>query len=172
MCPFWTTGPPHDLQITEVRSDSMVLIWKPPVYQGRDPVNGFYIDIKEADAPEEAWRGVNNKATDKTFIKVRHHQTEKLVSERFSHTLLQQLLCNPITLLSFRRLRMWRKQRRMCSVCELRIKLVLEKPQLWRSRSQLWPNQVREEQKPVLVAHKLITSCCNTSDCGFQALGR
>lgn len=70
MCLFWTTGPPHDLQITEVRSDSLVLLWKQPVYQGRDPVNGFYVDIKEADAPEEAWRGVNNKATDKTFIKV------------------------------------------------------------------------------------------------------
>lgn len=74
MCLLWTAGPPHDLQITEVRSDSLVLIWKPPVYQGRDPVNGFYIDIKEADAPEEAWRGVNNKATDKTFIKVCRHQ--------------------------------------------------------------------------------------------------
>lgn len=40
------------------------------MYQGRDPVNGFYIDIKEAEAPHEAWRGVNNKATEKTFIKV------------------------------------------------------------------------------------------------------
>lgn len=47
-----------------------MLLWKPPVYQGRDPVNGFYIDIKEADAPEEAWRGVNTKANEKTFIKV------------------------------------------------------------------------------------------------------
>lgn len=79
MCLLWTAGPPHDLQITEVRSDSLVLTWKPPVYQGRDPVNGFYVDIKEADAPEEAWRGVNNKATDKTFIKVcRHQRTSSL----------------------------------------------------------------------------------------------
>lgn len=66
----WTTGPPHDLQIREVRNDSLVLLWKPPVYQGRDPVNGFYIDIKEAEAPEEAWRGVNTKATEKTYLKV------------------------------------------------------------------------------------------------------
>lgn len=64
-------GPPHDLQIREVRSDSLVLLWKPPVYQGRDPVNGFYVDIKEAEAPEEAWRGVNTKATEKSFFKVR-----------------------------------------------------------------------------------------------------
>lgn len=68
--PFFTTGPPHDLQIRDVRSDSLVLLWKPPVYQGRNPVNGYYMDIKEADAPEEAWRGVNTKATEKTYIKV------------------------------------------------------------------------------------------------------
>lgn len=55
----------------------MVLLWKPPVYQGRDPVNGFYVDMKEADAPEEEWRGVNNKATEKTFLKVSHRGTSK-----------------------------------------------------------------------------------------------
>ncbi|XP_031148640.1 M-protein, striated muscle isoform X3 [Sander lucioperca] len=75
LCEEWTIavpGPPHDLQVREVRNDSLVLLWKPPVYQGRDPVNGFYIDIKEADAPEEVWRGVNNKATEKTFIKIKN----------------------------------------------------------------------------------------------------
>ncbi|KAK2859600.1 hypothetical protein Q5P01_004220 [Channa striata] len=72
LCEEWTIavpGPPHDLQLRDVRSDSVVLLWKPPVYQGRNPVNGYYIDIKEADAPEEAWRGVNNNATEKTFFK-------------------------------------------------------------------------------------------------------
>ncbi|XP_073344175.1 myomesin-1 [Pagrus major] len=75
LCEEWTIavpGPPYDLQIREVRSDSLVLLWKPPVYQGRDPVNGFYIDIKEAEAPEEAWRGVNTKATEKTYIKIKN----------------------------------------------------------------------------------------------------
>uniref|UniRef100_A0A8D3B5S7 Myomesin-1 n=1 Tax=Scophthalmus maximus TaxID=52904 RepID=A0A8D3B5S7_SCOMX len=72
LCEEWTIavpGPPHDLQVREVRNDSLVLIWKPPVYQGRDLVNGFYIDFKEADAPEEAWRGVNNKAEEKAYLK-------------------------------------------------------------------------------------------------------
>ncbi|XP_029698286.1 M-protein, striated muscle isoform X3 [Takifugu rubripes] len=75
LCEEWTIavpGPPHDLQIREVRSDSLVLLWKPPVYQGRDPINGFYVDMKEADAPEEAWRGVNNKATEKMFLKIKN----------------------------------------------------------------------------------------------------
>ena len=40
------------------------------MYQGRDEVNGFYIDIKEAEAPLEAWRGVNEKATNKKYMKV------------------------------------------------------------------------------------------------------
>lgn len=51
----------------------MVLLWKAPVYQGRDPVNGFYVDMKEADAPHEAWRGINSKATEKIFMKVLHY---------------------------------------------------------------------------------------------------
>ncbi|KAM9332098.1 myomesin-1 isoform 1-T1 [Pholidichthys leucotaenia] len=75
LCEEWTIavpGPPHDLQIREVRSDSLVLLWKPPVYQGRDPVNGYYVDIKEAEAPEEEWRGVNNAATEKLFIKIKN----------------------------------------------------------------------------------------------------
>lgn len=76
---FRTIGPPHDLQVREVRNDSLVLIWKPPVYQGRDLVNGFYIDFKEADAPEEAWRGVNNKAEEKAYLKV------DIIWSRFYH---------------------------------------------------------------------------------------
>ncbi|KAF3703699.1 Myomesin-1 Myomesin family member 1 Skelemin [Channa argus] len=75
LCEEWTIavpGPPHDLQLRDVRSDSVVLLWKPPIYQGRNPVNGYYVDIKEADSPEEAWRGVNNNATEKTFIKIKN----------------------------------------------------------------------------------------------------
>jgi len=75
LCEEWTIavpGPPHDLQVREVRADSVALLWKPPVYQGRDPVNGFYIDIKEAEAPFEAWRGVNEKATENNFLKVKN----------------------------------------------------------------------------------------------------
>ncbi|XP_041718013.2 M-protein, striated muscle isoform X1 [Coregonus clupeaformis] len=74
VCEEWTIavpGPPHDLQVTEVRANTLVLLYKPPVYQGRDPVNGFYIDIKEADAEEEAWRGVNEKAVSTNYMKIK-----------------------------------------------------------------------------------------------------
>uniref|UniRef100_A0A8C7G8D8 Myomesin 1 n=1 Tax=Oncorhynchus kisutch TaxID=8019 RepID=A0A8C7G8D8_ONCKI len=73
ICEEWTIavpGPPHDLQVTEVRANTLVLLFKPPVYQGRDPVNGFYVDIKEADAEEEAWRGVNEKAISTNYMKI------------------------------------------------------------------------------------------------------
>ncbi|XP_066435702.1 myomesin-1 [Eleutherodactylus coqui] len=72
-CEEWTIavpGPPHELAITEVRSNSMVLLWRTPVYSGRTPVTGFYVDIKKADDPEEAWRGVNEKPIPNTYIKV------------------------------------------------------------------------------------------------------
>ncbi|XP_044150699.1 myomesin-1 isoform X2 [Bufo gargarizans] len=72
-CEEWTIavpGPPHELNITEVRGNSMVLLWKTPVYTGRSPVTGFYVDIKEADAQEETWRGVNEKPTSNTYIKI------------------------------------------------------------------------------------------------------
>ncbi|XP_073487525.1 myomesin-1 isoform X2 [Aquarana catesbeiana] len=74
-CEEWTIavpGPPHELNLTEVRSSSLVLLWKTPVYTGRTPVTGFYVDIKEADAPEENWRSVNEQPIPNTYIKVQN----------------------------------------------------------------------------------------------------
>uniref|UniRef100_A0A8C2FAI1 Myomesin 1b n=1 Tax=Cyprinus carpio TaxID=7962 RepID=A0A8C2FAI1_CYPCA len=98
-CEEWTIavpGPPHDLQVQEVRKDSLVLLWKPPVYQGRDAVNGYYIDIKEADADFEMWRGVNEKATHKTFMTVCMKEQNKHVIFTVDLTTLnkiQQAIC-------------------------------------------------------------------------------
>ncbi|XP_063779614.1 myomesin-1 isoform X1 [Pseudophryne corroboree] len=80
-CEEWTIavpGPPHELTVTEVRSSSMVLLWKSPVYTGRSPVTGFYVDVKEADAPEEAWKGVNKKPTANTYLKIQDLNNEVL----------------------------------------------------------------------------------------------
>ncbi|XP_058878507.1 myomesin-1-like isoform X1 [Acipenser ruthenus] len=74
-CEEWTIavpGPPYDLRCTEVRKDSLVLLWNPPVYSGRSEVNGFYLDIKEAEADESQWRSVNEKATQKKYMKIKH----------------------------------------------------------------------------------------------------
>uniref|UniRef100_A0A8D0GZ81 Myomesin 1 n=1 Tax=Sphenodon punctatus TaxID=8508 RepID=A0A8D0GZ81_SPHPU len=72
-CEEWTIavpGPPHDLSYTEVRKNSLVLLWKPPVYTGRSPVTGFYVDVKETDATDEHWKSVNEKAIANKFLKI------------------------------------------------------------------------------------------------------
>lgn len=85
---LYPSGPPHELNLTEVRSSSLVLLWKTPVYTGRTPVTGFYVDIKEADAPEENWRSVNEQPIPNTYIKVTHSYVFPLTFRfRFSWTL-------------------------------------------------------------------------------------
>ncbi|OXB60747.1 hypothetical protein ASZ78_015576 [Callipepla squamata] len=72
-CEEWTIavpGPPHDVTYTEVRKDSLVLLWKEPVYTGRSPVTGYYIDMKETEAKEEHWRSVNEKPLQKKYMKI------------------------------------------------------------------------------------------------------
>uniref|UniRef100_A0A8C4YQC5 Myomesin-1 n=1 Tax=Gopherus evgoodei TaxID=1825980 RepID=A0A8C4YQC5_9SAUR len=72
-CEEWTIavpGPPHDLLCTEVRKDSLILLWKPPVYIGRNPVTGYYVDVKETEATDEHWRSVNEKPIANKFLKV------------------------------------------------------------------------------------------------------
>ncbi|XP_067403337.1 myomesin-1 isoform X2 [Emydura macquarii macquarii] len=72
-CEEWTIavpGPPHDLSCTEVRKDSLVLLWKPPVYIGRNPVIGYYVDVKETEATDEHWRSVNEKPNANKFLKI------------------------------------------------------------------------------------------------------
>ncbi|XP_041046572.1 M-protein, striated muscle isoform X1 [Carcharodon carcharias] len=72
-CEEWTIavpGPPHDVMYTEVRKNSLVLLWKAPVYMGRSEVTGYYADIREADEDDEMWRSVNEKETSKRYIKI------------------------------------------------------------------------------------------------------
>ncbi|NXN08362.1 MYOM1 protein, partial [Indicator maculatus] len=72
-CEEWSIavpGPPHDVTCTEVRKDSVVLLWKEPVYTGRSPIVGYYVDMKEHEAKEELWRSVNEKPLQKKYLKV------------------------------------------------------------------------------------------------------
>lgn len=66
----YLSGPPHDVTCIEVRKDSLVLLWKEPVYTGRSPIAGYYVDMKETEAKEEHWRSVNEKPLEKKFLKV------------------------------------------------------------------------------------------------------
>uniref|UniRef100_A0A672MUH4 M-protein, striated muscle-like n=1 Tax=Sinocyclocheilus grahami TaxID=75366 RepID=A0A672MUH4_SINGR len=69
-CKEWTVavpGPPHGLRVQEVRKDSMVLLWEPPMFSGRSPVTGYYVDYKEENG---RWRCVQERSTKNTYMKL------------------------------------------------------------------------------------------------------
>lgn len=72
-CEEWTIavpGPPHSVKLSEVRKNSLVLQWKPPVYSGRTPVTGYFVDLKEASAKDDQWRGLNEAAIVNKYLRV------------------------------------------------------------------------------------------------------
>ncbi|XP_047381836.1 myomesin-1 [Sciurus carolinensis] len=72
-CEEWTIavpGPPHSLKYSEVRKNSLVLQWKPPLHSGRTPVTGYFVDIKETKAKDDQWRGLNEAAIKNKYLKV------------------------------------------------------------------------------------------------------
>ncbi|KAM8838104.1 myomesin 1a (skelemin) isoform 1-T1 [Synchiropus picturatus] len=72
-CKEWTItvpGAPVGLHVLEVRDSSVVVLWEPPTFNGRTPVNGYYLDVKEASAGEKSWRAVHEKANKGKYMKV------------------------------------------------------------------------------------------------------
>ncbi|XP_019751873.1 myomesin 1a (skelemin) isoform X2 [Hippocampus comes] len=72
-CREWTlTVPdaPVGLHVVEVRDSSMVILWEPPSFDGRSPINGYYLDFKKASDGEEGWMAAHEKANESTFMKV------------------------------------------------------------------------------------------------------
>uniref|UniRef100_H2SJR3 Myomesin 1a (skelemin) n=1 Tax=Takifugu rubripes TaxID=31033 RepID=H2SJR3_TAKRU len=73
-CKEWTItlpGAPVGLHVLEVRDTSLVLLWEPPAFSGRTPVNGYYVDVKEASAGEKGWKAVHEKANRVKYLKLR-----------------------------------------------------------------------------------------------------
>uniref|UniRef100_A0A669BIN9 Myomesin 1a (skelemin) n=1 Tax=Oreochromis niloticus TaxID=8128 RepID=A0A669BIN9_ORENI len=72
-CKEWTItvpGVPVGLHVLEIRDTSVVVLWEPPVFDGRSPVNGYYLDVKEASAGEECWKGVHEKFEQNWFFNI------------------------------------------------------------------------------------------------------
>ncbi|XP_071402133.1 myomesin 1a (skelemin) [Centroberyx affinis] len=72
-CKEWTItvpGAPLGLHVLEVRDTSVVVLWELPAFEGRTPVNGYYLDIKEASAGEDGWKAVHEKANKLKYMKV------------------------------------------------------------------------------------------------------
>lgn len=72
-CKEWTItvpGAPVGLHVLEVRDTAAVVLWEPPAYDGRSPVNGYYLDLKVASAGEDGWKAVHEKVNKAKYIKV------------------------------------------------------------------------------------------------------
>ncbi|KAM9310400.1 myomesin-3 [Pholidichthys leucotaenia] len=72
LCEKWTMpepGCPYDLEVREVRNDSLVLLWAPPLYEGRSPVTGYFLEISQGDESDN-WTVLNNKPISDTRYKV------------------------------------------------------------------------------------------------------
>ncbi|XP_068137448.1 myomesin-2 isoform X2 [Hyperolius riggenbachi] len=77
-CEAWTfpePGPAYDLTFCEVRNNSLVILWKEPVYSGSSPVAGYLVEYKEVDAEE--WTRVNQTATATRYLKVKELEEGK-----------------------------------------------------------------------------------------------
>uniref|UniRef100_A0A3Q2NSW7 Myomesin 2a n=1 Tax=Fundulus heteroclitus TaxID=8078 RepID=A0A3Q2NSW7_FUNHE len=54
-CEPWTMeqpGPAYDLGFSEVRGDSLVILWKAPVYTGASAVSGYFVDMAKKGSSE------------------------------------------------------------------------------------------------------------------------
>ncbi|XP_059201291.1 myomesin 1a (skelemin) [Centropristis striata] len=72
-CKEWTItvpGAPVGLHVLEVRDTSAVVLWEPPAFSGRTPVNGYYLDLKETSAAGAGWKAVHEKVNRMKYMKV------------------------------------------------------------------------------------------------------
>ncbi|XP_062842071.1 myomesin-3 [Trichomycterus rosablanca] len=72
LCEQWTMaepGCPYDLELREVRGDSLVLLWATPLYQGQSPITGYVVEMSEGEECED-WTAVTQEPTTDTYLKV------------------------------------------------------------------------------------------------------
>uniref|UniRef100_W5NJL7 Myomesin 2a n=1 Tax=Lepisosteus oculatus TaxID=7918 RepID=W5NJL7_LEPOC len=70
-CEAWTMpepGPSYDLSFCEIRNTSLVILWKAPLYAGKSPVTGYYVEMSTVGS--EVWTTVNEKAISHCYLKV------------------------------------------------------------------------------------------------------
>nr|XP_029134237.1 myomesin-2-like isoform X1 [Labrus bergylta] len=70
-CEAWTMeepGPAYDLSFSEVRSHSLVLLWKAPIYTGAGAVSGYLVDMAKKGSSE--FVTLNQEAVSHRYLKV------------------------------------------------------------------------------------------------------
>ncbi|XP_026795200.3 myomesin-2 [Pangasianodon hypophthalmus] len=72
VCEEWNMpepGPAYDLSVTEIRDDSLVVLWKAPVYSGASTITGYYVDMCKTGT--DIWTTVNASAVNHCYLKVK-----------------------------------------------------------------------------------------------------
>ncbi|TRY90323.1 hypothetical protein DNTS_018623, partial [Danionella cerebrum] len=68
-CEPWTMAvPAYDLTFTEVRDDSLVVEWKPPVYNGASAITGYFVEKSKKGS--NAWSKVNESSVNHCYLKI------------------------------------------------------------------------------------------------------
>ncbi|XP_051802145.1 M-protein, striated muscle isoform X3 [Acanthochromis polyacanthus] len=70
-CEAWTMdepGPAYDLSFSEVRSHSLVILWKAPVYTGASAVSGYFVDMTKKGSSE--FVTLNQEAVSHRYLQV------------------------------------------------------------------------------------------------------
>uniref|UniRef100_A0A1A8RXF0 Myomesin 2 n=1 Tax=Nothobranchius rachovii TaxID=451742 RepID=A0A1A8RXF0_9TELE len=70
-CEAWTfpePGPAYDLSFREVRGDSLVLLWKAPVYCGSNAISGYFVDMAKQGSSE--FVTLNEEAVSHRYLQV------------------------------------------------------------------------------------------------------
>ncbi|XP_059910244.1 myomesin-3 [Gadus macrocephalus] len=86
LCEAWTgeqPGPPYDLQPLQVRSDSLLLRWVPPLYLGASPLIGYQLHVSQDDQ-SESWAVLNDQPITDTFYQASGLQTGQTYRFRVS----------------------------------------------------------------------------------------
>lgn len=86
LCEKWTMpepGCPYDLEYREVRHGSLVLLWAAPLYEGRSPIIGYFLEMSQDDQSDN-WTALNNKPIHDTLHRVSGLQAGKTYRFRVS----------------------------------------------------------------------------------------
>ncbi|XP_026158761.1 M-protein, striated muscle isoform X1 [Mastacembelus armatus] len=70
-CEAWTMeepGPAYDLRFSEVRSHSLVILWKAPVYTGASSVTGYFVDMAKKGSSE--FVTLNQETVNRRYLQV------------------------------------------------------------------------------------------------------
>lgn len=72
LCEKWTMpepGCPYDLEVRDVKNDSVVLLWAPPLYEGQGPVTGYLLEMSQGEQ-SDSWTIINDSSVSDTQYKV------------------------------------------------------------------------------------------------------